>query len=375
MFEDEKDEEYWSDLAEEMGEDLGVDVREGSVFMDTQMGHCIRTAKFYSDLSFMHDMMLPSTAEGEFLEEYAALDNVYKEQAEPSYWSAIFEGPTPAAGTEFMCGDGDTYLTLTEVDGMLCLMANEPGSESNTLVPGSILIPVDNIDLESAALGEMIVPGKAAETDESLRSRWQNSKINPETNNNAAHIRLLCEENKNVGRAKVLPLWGGPNTVKVVLLSTLGQNVSDEVAAEVQEYMDPIQKGYEVLVGGNTYVFGDGLGEGATNIGLHLLAVSAIPVYLTVKADVELREGYTPTQVVSAAQGQIIAYLTRIALETPDKSPVTVRISNIGSIITELPGILDYDYDSLTINGSGDNLQIDQESVGVLAEVMFNVGS
>ena len=32
MFTEEMDEEFWSDLAEDMGEELGVDVREGSVF-------------------------------------------------------------------------------------------------------------------------------------------------------------------------------------------------------------------------------------------------------------------------------------------------------------------------------------------------------
>lgn len=36
MFTEEMDEEFWSDLAEDMGEELGVDVREGSVFMDMQ---------------------------------------------------------------------------------------------------------------------------------------------------------------------------------------------------------------------------------------------------------------------------------------------------------------------------------------------------
>ena len=78
MFTEEMDEEFWSDLAEDMGEELGVDVREGSVFMDMQMGHCMRVAKFYGDLSLLHDMMMPDTAVGEFLTEYAAQDNVYR---------------------------------------------------------------------------------------------------------------------------------------------------------------------------------------------------------------------------------------------------------------------------------------------------------
>ncbi len=374
VFEEEMDEEYWSDQAEDMGEELGVDVREGSVFMDMQMGHCMRVAKFYGDLSMLHDMIMPDTASGELLTEYAALDNVYRNQATASCWSVLFEGVTPEAGMEFMCGDA--YLTLLDVDGVLCLVANEPGEENNALLPGSDLIPVDNIDdLESATLGELIIPGKAEESDESLLARWQASKVNPEANSNVPQMKLLCEQHESIGRAKILSLWGGENTVKAVLLSKMGQNVPDEVVEEIQEYIDPIEKGYEAVVDGKTYIFGDGLGEGAANIGLHFLAASAMPVNLTIEADVDLKEGYTREQVVNAARGQITAYLAKIALETPDKDSVTVRISSIGSIITALPGVLDYDYDSLTINGSGGNIEIDRESVAVLGEVAFNVGT
>lgn len=371
MFDEEMDEEYWSDLAEEMGENLGVDVREGSVFMDMQKGHCMRVAKFYGDLAIMHEMIMPDTTTGEFLTEYAAQDNVHRIGATSACWSVIFEGTPPEPGAEFMCDD--TYLTLTNVSGEMCLTVNEPGAAGNALLPGSDLIPVDNFDdLESAVLGELIGLGTVEETDESLRNRWQDAKINPETNSNIPQIKRLCEENENVKRAKILPLWGGENTVKAVLLSRMGQNVSEEVVAEVQEYVDPIDKGYLVEVNGKEYVFGDGLGEGAANIGLHFLAVSAEPVYLTITAKVDLKDGYTMEQVVGAARSQIITYLAKIALETPDKSPMIVRISNIGSIITSLSGILDYDYDSLTINGRGENMEIDQESVAVLSEVILN---
>lgn len=371
MFEDEIEEEYWSDLAEDMGEELGVDVREGSVFMDMQMGHCMRVAKFYGDLSLLHEMMMPDTAVGEFLTEYAAQDNVYRTAATSSYWSVQFEGVTPEIGTEFMCDD--TYLTLSSVDGVLCLVANEPGEGSNALLPGSDLIPVDNIDdLESAILGELIIPGMAEEPDESLLTRWQSSKINPEANSNVPQLKLLCEQNESIGRAKILSLWGGENTVKAVLLSKMGQNVSDEVVSEVQQYIDPIESGYEVVVDGERYIFGDGLGEGAVNIGLHFLAASAKPFYLRVAANADLKEGYTREQVADDAARQITAYLAKIALEAPDKDVTIVRISNIGSIIMALTGVVDYDYDSLTINGSAENIEIDQESVAVLAEVVLN---
>lgn len=68
-FEDEADEEYWLEQAEELGEDLDVDTREGSVYMDAAAGHCMRTAKFYSDLSMVFEMLAVDTCGGDILSE------------------------------------------------------------------------------------------------------------------------------------------------------------------------------------------------------------------------------------------------------------------------------------------------------------------
>ena len=372
FYENEQDEEYWMSLAEEKGEELGVDTREGSVYMDMQAGHCIRTAKLYNDLASVRTEIMPDTAQGDYLSAYAKMDDIVRKAATPACWSAVFEGTVPDEESEFMCGE--SYLTWREVGGTMCLVANDPGEEMNMLASGSELVPVDNIDdLESAALGELIVPGRAGEKDESLRLRWQESKVKPKANSNLSQIKSLCEEIEGVGRVRLLPLWGGPNTVKAVFCSSLGQGMSDESISEIQQYMDPIEEGYVVEVTGEEYVFGDGLGEGAVNIGLHFLAVSAIELFLKISADIELKEGYTLQQVLDTAKGRIHSYLSKIALETPDRTEAIVRISAIGSIIAEVEGILDYDYDSLRINGMAENIVVNIESVAVLSEVVLNV--
>ena len=372
MYEDEKDEEYWTDLAEEQGEELGVDTREGSVYMDTQAGHCIRTAKFYSDLEIAHESMMPDTATGDFLTQYAAMDGVHRKQASYSCWSAIFEGTVPEEGAEFMC-DG-YYFTWKNVEGTMCLVSHDAGTVTNTLLPGTDLIPVDNMDdLESATLGELIAAGGEEESDDVLRARWQESKVNSTANSNASQIKMLCEGIDGVGKAKILPLWGGANTVKAVLFSAMGATVSEELVNRVQEYIDPIDKGYVVEVNGEPYTFGDGLGEGEANIGLHFLAASAKALNIKITANIELRSGYSLEQVTEEAKDSIITYLSKLALETPDKSIAIVRISSIGSIITDIAGILDYDYDSLLVNEAGENIAVDGESVAVLEDIVFTV--
>ena len=45
-------EDYFMEQAREMGDALGVDTREGSVYMDAAAGHCLRAAKFFFSFPF-----------------------------------------------------------------------------------------------------------------------------------------------------------------------------------------------------------------------------------------------------------------------------------------------------------------------------------
>lgn len=143
-FEDEADEEYWLEQAEELGEDLDVDTREGSVYMDAAAGHCMRTAKFYSDLSMVFEMLAVDTCGGDILSEKTAMDGIIRTPATSACWSAEFDGAVPESGSEFMVGD--IYLVWQSVGDEFYLVADEAGVQANQLIPGEDLIPVDNVD-------------------------------------------------------------------------------------------------------------------------------------------------------------------------------------------------------------------------------------
>ena len=374
MFDEEKEEDYWLDLAEDMGEELGVDTREGSVFMDMAAGHCIRIAKFYNDLDSIVGMLADDTAEGDILTEKAARDNVERVAAVPSYWEGVFEGVVPEEGTRFLCGE--YYFTWMNANGLFCLVSELAGADANLLEPGSELVPVDSVDgLERAVLGKLIEPGKAEESDDALRARWREEKRNPSRNGNMSHYKMWCEEVPGVGKARIFPLWGGNLTVMAVLLSEDGKGVDDSVVHAVQDYVDPIGKGYPVDVDGTTYLFGDGLGEGAANLGAHFLARPAAPVAVSVSADVVLMDGYAMDTVREAASEKISTYLSRLALQSKDLDTIIVRISTIGSIIAGTDGVLDYDYDSLLLNGAAENILVDALSAAFLSEVVFDAGA
>ena len=369
MYENEQSEDYWKAIAEDMGEALNVDTREGSVYMDAAAGHILRITKFYNDLTQLQTMYSVNTTYGDILTEAAARDGINRHPATPSYWNGVFVGTTPPNGTVFLCGE--YYLTWQAVGDTTLLVAQISGAETNDLVPGAQLIPMENIEgLTSATLGSLVTAGVDEESDDALRTRWREAKAGPAENGNKSHYKKWCEEVQGIGRARILPLWGGENTVKAVLFAADGFTVTDTLVEEVQEYVDPIVDGYEVEVEGTTYTFGDGMGEGVANMGAHFLAVSAEACNLTVSATITLKGGCTMEQAENAATEAITAYLKDLALNTSEDSQEVVRISMIGSILTGLEEILDYE--NLKLNGGTQNITVDSDSVAVLSGVVFS---
>lgn len=100
MFE-EFTEDYFMDQARALGEEYGVDTRQGSLFMDAATGHCIRIAKFMNDLSTAFEMLAVDTCTGDVLTEKAAQDGIYRQSATPSYYEVSFTGTTPELGSRF----------------------------------------------------------------------------------------------------------------------------------------------------------------------------------------------------------------------------------------------------------------------------------
>lgn len=369
MYENEMSEEYWEQKARDMGEALGVDTREGSVYMDTQEGHILRITKFYSDLAQMYGMYSVDSAYGDVLTEMAGRDGITRIPASPSYWYVTFNGTEPPVGTRFLCED--YYFIYVLYDGNYLLEAEIPGEETNNLHTGAQVIPMTNVDgLISATLGSIYARGIKEESDDMLRERWRETKSGPAENGNKMHFKKWCEEIPGIGRARIIPLWGGENTVKAVLFSSDGVDVTEHLVQEVQDYIDPIDEGFKVEVNGEQYIFGDGVGEGVANIGAHFLAVSATPVKLTVTAVLSVKGGFTPEQAKKDAETQITAYLKNLSLNTDEDTNVVVRISMIGSIIAGLESVLDYD--DLKINGGTENITINLDSVAVLQEVTWN---
>lgn len=367
MFDEERAEEYWKNMAVERGRELGVDTREGSVYMDTQAGHCLRTAKFYNDLESITTMLAIDTCYGQVLDEKAEMEGLERIPAIPARYEAEFSGAEPGDGAEFYCDN--LYFIWNKEE--CYLEAEESGEKANFIDPGQNLIPMENIEgLASAKIGQRIRPGAEEESDESLRERLREDKAGKPDNGNIHNYKTWCESIQGVGKAEIYPLWAGENTVMAVIFSTDGERAGNDVIENVQQYVDPVEEGYRIEKDGTEYVFGDGVGEGAAAIGAHFLAMSAERKEITVEADVSIKAGYEIGYVNEQVKEKIKAYLKEMVLQSDEDT--VIKIGSIGTMIYNTEGVLDYYYSTLKINGLSENIEVKRNEAPEIKEVILN---
>lgn len=349
----------------------GIDTRQGSIFYDAVSGILIKIAKLYTDLDLVFTLTQIDTAPGEYLDIKSSEYGIVRHMATKAKYSVTFEGSTPNIGERFFT-NGEYFVLKESDDGIQYLEAETPGTSGNNIYSGTPAVPVNNIQgLVSAAFGIILEYGTDDETDESLRQRLREKIASPTENGNKQHYKTWCESFEGVGRARIMPLWNGPNTVKAVLISPLGLPCSEAVVERVQEYIDPTTKDYTAIVDGKIYKVGDGLGEGAANLGAHFTAAAADETVVNIEFDAELATGATIDNAAEEAAETLEEYMRKLVLETTNASDIVIRLSSVGALISGLTSILDYS--NLKINGDTENIIPGENNVPVVGEVTVNV--
>lgn len=354
MFEDRT---YENILAEMLAmAPVGIDTRQGSIYYDTVAPYAFKQSKFYDDLKLVFELIYIDTATGEYLDKKANEHGIYRIAAKACKREFSYTGVIPSTGERFFA-DSLYFILKMDDEGTLYVESEAAGEEANYITNGTKLVPLNNIDgLLSSAIGNVLDPGTAIESDDDLRQRLREKISGPAENGNKHHYKSWCEEIAGIGRARIFPLWNGANTVKGVLVDTQGLPASELVVAEVQEYIDPGSLG---------------LGEGVANLGAHFTAVAATPITINISYTAVLKAGSTVEDAQGQTQTALEEYLKNIALNTPEGEDIVIRLTSIGAIIYSLDSILDYS--NLTLNEGTANIPIDIESVAILGTVTINV--
>ena len=240
---DDIDEELLTDQAIAMGKALGVDTREGSVYMDAAAGHISRTAEFLSYLAEIRDVTSIFTATGDVLDEYLSSRGLTRLPAEATsaVYSCKYTGTAPTVGATVVVDEYDfTVTSVNETANTALITSDDTGTDMNSFVSGTAVIPEEDVDgLESFTISYLATPAKDIEEDDSARQRFLTSIGTEIESGNAEQYKKWCLSITGVGRASIYPKYEGLGTVAAYLTSNTGEMPSSSIVKKVQDYIDP----------------------------------------------------------------------------------------------------------------------------------------
>jgi uncharacterized phage protein gp47/JayE len=339
-------EEVLADVSDE------VDKREGSIIYDATTHTLPKIAEFYSNLDVFLNLVFADTAEDDFLARRTAEFGVYKKLATPAICKGVFKD-TSAVSMDIPIGsrfslENVTFKAIEKiVIGEYKLQAETSGVVGNVSLIA--ILPIEPIDkLGTAEITEILTPGTDDELNDDLRDRLEIRVQKQATSGNAYHYEQWALAVTGVGGAKVIPVWDGPNTVKVILLSTEKTPVTQSVVDETYQYI-----------------------EKERPIGAIVTVVTATEISINVTATLTLASGATLEDVQAQFETGLAAYLQSIAFVTNGSTndPEIIRYTRIANVLLDLPPIIDYT--DLLVNGGTSNIQPTAEQVGIVGVVTF----
>lgn len=191
--------------------------------------------------------------------------------------------------------------------------------------------------------------GYDEEVDDDLKQRYFERLREPATSGNIYHYKRWAKEVEGVGEARVIPLWNGHTTVKVIIINSDREPANETLIENVQKYIDPD-------------ITGEGRGEAP--IGAFCTVVSAKAKNITISVKPIFSKNFDKEQIKKNVIENIKLYLKEIAFI---KDILSYAI--IGSKILDVEGIIDYS--NLEINNQTSNIECLQDEVFLLERVDF----
>ena len=181
--------------------------------------------------------------------------------------------------------------------------------------------------------------GADEETDAALLERLLFRVRQPITSGNANHYRDWALSVDGVGNCKVIPLWNGNGTVKVIIVTAQNESASSELIETVYNYI-----------------------ESQRPIGATVTVVSPAPLVVNVSATV-----YGSADV-DTVKDVLSDYFRQTGF-----SLNYVSLAQIGKLILGVEGIKDYK--DLQLNGEAANVELTNEQLPVVGKVVLTLAS
>ena len=286
------------------------------------------------------------TASDEYLDRKTAEQSVERKPATYSQGmlkitgnrgEVVSEGSKVAADTVLFAVDETVSIPESgEVEvSATCTM---PGTRGNVKAGSINRFPVTLPGLTAVENITDFTGGYDEESDADLLERYLEKVSRPNISGNKYHYISWAKEVAGVGDVRVIPLWNGEGTVKVVIINSDNQPADADLIEQVKNHI-----------------------EEKRPIGAKVTVVSAVALNITVS--VSLTTDETPN-IQENIEKVISIYLSGDAIK---KSYIS--IAKVGSLILSVPRV--EDYSNLKINNGTANIPIEDGAVPVLGSVVI----
>ena len=319
---------------------------EGTFSRDLIDANAVEFENSYAEMAMLRDAAFAETSWGEYLTFRASEFGIDRKEAVKAKGYITVKGSSSSyiiKNSLFQTQDGVGFYTEEDATipsgktsvtiPIIALDAGKSGNvDSGTITEIPYSIPgVYSVENENAT-----TDGADEETDEALLSRLLFKVRQPITSGNANHYSYWAMSVDGVGNCKVLPLWNGNGTVKVIIVTSENAPASKDLIAEVAACI-----------------------EEQRPIGATVTVVS--PKLLTIDISASIY-GKANTETVKKA---ITAYFKADGFNLS-----YVSIARIGKLLLEVDGITDYK--NLRLNGVSDNVSLTNEELPVVGKVVLS---
>ena len=333
-----------------------IDKRQGSIIYDALAPCCVELAQMYIELSGIYDQVFIDTAVGEALDKLVEQNGVKRKDATYALRKGEFNMVVPV-GNRFSDGE-NTYIVIENIAGTnnSILRCEQAGSVGNGYY-GS-LTPITYLQgLTKAELTDIIDMGDDIESDEDLRVRYMESVTAPQFGGNVSDYQNKVKSLTGVGGCKVIPIWNGGGTVKLIITNSQGGVPTSSLVNDVQEAVDPNQ---------------DQQGLGIAPIGHIVTVEGAAAKKITVSATFTLESGVDPTDIQDSVNNVVDNYFKSLSVNWDKEDNLIARISQLETRLLGVAGVLDIT--NTKMNNSSSNLSLQSNEIPVRqGDVVINV--
>ena len=364
-----------------------VDKREGSIIYDALAPACYILAEYFAEHYRLAQEVSIETSSGEWLDAKAMELGLTRNQATAAQKKATFlrEDGSPAT-----VPIGSRFSTISTSEPIYYIITGTY-PEGQAPVPGEYIatcesvgtigqqyfgniVPLSFVEgVAVATLGETLIPGTDTETDDELRERYLTKVNNRPFAGNIAHYKEIALGIVGVDGVQVYPTWNGGGTVKLSVVDSNYEPVSDDFLATVQQAIDP-----DAIEGSS------GMGLGLAPIDHRVTVVTPEEYVVNIVATIKLKNSYTLDQVKPQIETALASYFTALRREWDvgsdmNEYSMTVYRSNIIASIISVTGVATVDTNTVTINELLEDIPLREDGelqqIPTLGEVVVSVAT